>query len=99
MRITNLVRAKLEDGMNQPGIEPRSKIRGISTRGQKKRMLKGLSDDTLIKFLIDAAQDANDIKVSRYPDEDKDIILIIEEMLIRMDAARVLALRDEKENG
>lgn len=84
--------------MNKPGSESRSKIRGISTRGQKKRMLKGLSDDTLIKFLIDAAQDANDPKVSRYQDEDKDIVLIIEEMLIRMDAARVLALKEE-ENG
>lgn len=79
-------------------VSPRSKLRKISTTGQKRRILKGLDDDVLIGFLIDAAQDAIDPHIIRYKDEDKDIAEIIREMLVRMDAAKVLALKEQEEN-
>jgi len=78
--------------------EARSKLRAVTTQGQKKRILKGLEDDVLIGFLIDAAQDANDPKITRYPNEDQDLREIIKEMLVRMDCARILAMKEQEEN-
>lgn len=79
-------------------VTPRSKLRNVTTSGQKRRLLKGLDDDVLLKFLIDAAQDANDPRIVRYQDEDKDIQEILAEIMARMDCARVLAMKEQEEN-
>lgn len=90
---------KIEPRSKPRPVEPRSKLRNVSTQSQKRRILRGLSDDTLLKFLIDAAQDANDPRITRYPNEDKDIQEILFEILTRMDAARVLALKEQDEQS
>lgn len=69
-------------------VTARLKIRNITTQAAKRRLLKNLDDDTLLGFLIDAAQDANDPRVSRYEKEDEDLQEIIIEILTRMDAAK-----------
>lgn len=68
----------------------RSNLRNITTQAAKRRLLKGLNDDVLIKFLIDSCQDAIDPNVSHYPNEDQDLIELIRELLYRMDAHRTL---------
>lgn len=78
-------------------VTPRSKLRGVSTSAQKRRILRGLDDDVLLKFLIDAAQDANDPRITRYQHEDEDIQEILVEIMTRMDCAKILAMKEREQ--
>lgn len=75
---------------------PRSRLRKVTTQGEKRRILRRVDDDVLVGFLIESCQDAIDHNIKSYPNEDEDIKELIAEILIRMDAAKTLELKNDK---